>query len=102
MVSRPRSWAVDFETLNQALGAEIREWRRHRKMSQERFAEQSNVSPNEVRNVELADTNPQLQTLLSIAMGMKISLSGLFSAVEKRVSVSQGSGEAGAEREGDA
>jgi transcriptional regulator with XRE-family HTH domain len=95
-------WAVDFEILNQALGAEIREWRRHRKMSQERFAEQSNVHSNEVRNVERADTNPQLQTLLSIATGMKLPLSALFSAVEKRVSVGQGSGEGGAVREGDA
>jgi transcriptional regulator with XRE-family HTH domain len=95
-------WAVDFETLNQALGAEIRAWRRHRKMSQERFAEQANVHPNEVRNVELADTNPQLQTLLSIATGMKMSLSGLFGAVEKRVSVGQASGAGGAVREGDA
>ena len=82
---------MDFETINQALGDEVREWRRHRKMSQEKFAEQSGVHVNEVRKVEHAATNPRLETLLLIATGMKISLTGLFSALEKRGSAGEGS-----------
>ena len=83
---------MDFETINRALGDEIREWRRHRKMSQEKFAEKSNVHMNEVRKLEKVETNPKLETLLLIATGMNLSLAGLFSAVEKRGQLSEGSG----------
>jgi transcriptional regulator with XRE-family HTH domain len=84
---------VDFETARQALSAEIREWRERRQMSQEKFAEESSLHVNEVGKVERCETNPQLDTLLLIAKGMNISLAALFSAVEKRGPVREGSGE---------
>jgi transcriptional regulator with XRE-family HTH domain len=84
---------VEFETARQALSAEIREWRDRRDMSQEKFAEESSLHVNEVGKVERCETNPQLDTLLLIAKGMNISLAALFSAVENRASVREGSGE---------
>ena len=75
---------VDFETVKQALGAEIRAWRRRRHMSQERFAEESTVHVNEVGRVERGETNPELETLWLIASQMGVSLGTLFTAAEKR------------------
>jgi len=67
-----------------ALGAEIREWRRSRKMSQETFAEESTVHVNEVGRVERGETNPELETLFLIAQRMNMSLGALFTEAEKR------------------
>ena len=75
---------MDFETVKLALGAEIRDWRRLRNLSQEKFAEESTVHVNEVGKVERAETNPELETLFLIATYMNMSLGALFTAVEKR------------------
>ena len=75
---------VDFETVKQALGAEIREWRERRNLSQEKFAEESTVHVNEVGKVERGKTNPGLETLCLIARRMEVSLGALFTAAEKR------------------
>lgn len=75
---------VDVDTLKQALGAEIREWRERRNLSQEKFAEESTVHVNEVGKVERGQTNPGLETLWLIARQMDVSLGQLFTAAEKR------------------
>ena len=75
---------MDLCTVKQALGSEIREWRRIRNMSQEKFAEESKVHVNEVGRVERGETNPGLETLVLIATQMKMSLGVLFTQAEKR------------------
>ena len=78
---------VDFETAKQALSAEICEWREVKKLSQEKFAEDSSLHVNEVGKVERCETNPQLETLILLAKGMNLSLGGLVGALEKRAAV---------------
>lgn len=75
---------MDLETVKLALGAEIREWRRLRNISQEEFAEGSEVHVNEVGRVERGEANPELETLFLIATQMKMSVGVLFTAAEKR------------------
>jgi transcriptional regulator with XRE-family HTH domain len=86
---------VDFETVKLALGAEICEWRRLRNISQEKLAEESTLHVNEVGRVERGETNPELETLVLIATGMKMSLGVLFTAAEKRWWEEHGRGESG-------
>ena len=86
---------MDIETVKLALGAEIREWRRLRNISQEKFAEGSTVHPNEVGRVERGETNPELETLFLIATQMEMSLGMLFTAAEKRWREEGGEGEGG-------
>ena len=83
---------MDLETVKQALGAEIRAWRRRHKVSQEKFAEGSLLSANEIRRLERGRTNPELKTLVLIATGMGLSLGVLFTAAEKRWRETQGDG----------
>jgi len=75
---------VDFETVKLALGAEIDAWRRLHDISQEKLAEESTLHVNEVGRVERGETNPELETLVLLATGMKMSLGVLFTAAEKR------------------
>lgn len=86
---------MDFETVKLALGAEICEWRRLRNISQEKLAEESTLHVNEVGRVERGETNPELETLVLIATGMKMSLGVLFTAAEKRWWEEHGRGESG-------
>ena len=83
---------MDIETVKLALGAEIREWRRLRNISQEEFAEESTVHVNEVGRVERGETNPELETLFLIATQMNMSLGMLFTEAEKRWREESGGG----------
>jgi XRE family transcriptional regulator, regulator of sulfur utilization len=81
---------VDYEAVNRALAAEVREWRRERRLSQESLAELSDLHRNALANVERLETNPKLETLVLIANAMQMSLSQLFAAVEKRCATGGG------------
>jgi transcriptional regulator with XRE-family HTH domain len=75
---------VDFETVRLALSEEVREWRKGLELSQERGAELSALHRNEIGKVERLEVNPKLETLVLIASAMRLSLSELFAAVERR------------------
>jgi transcriptional regulator with XRE-family HTH domain len=86
---------VDLETVKLALGNEICAWRRLRGISQEKFAEESTLTVNEIGRVERGQTNPELETLFLIATRMEMSLGVLFTAAEKRWWEEHGGGESG-------
>ena len=88
---RDRGW-VDLETVKLALGNEIYVWRRLRDISQEKFAEKSTLTVNEIGRVERGQTNPELETLFLIATQMEMSLGELFTAAEKRWREEHGEG----------
>jgi transcriptional regulator with XRE-family HTH domain len=75
---------VDPEKIKRALAAEVREWRRSRRLSQEKLAELSKLHRNALANVERLKSDPKLKTLVLIADAMKMTLAQLFAAVEGR------------------
>jgi len=75
---------VDYETVRLALSDEVRERRKGLDLSQERGAELSALHRNEIGKVERLEVNPKLETLVLIASAMRVSLSELFAAVERR------------------
>jgi transcriptional regulator with XRE-family HTH domain len=56
----------------------IRELRKLKKMSQEQLAEKANLHPTFVGNLERAEKNPTLTSLVKIAKALDISLSELL------------------------
>jgi transcriptional regulator with XRE-family HTH domain len=87
--SRPSSW---HWALRSASGGGCATSARR---SQEKLAEESTLHVNEVGRVERGETNPELETLVLIATGMKMSLGVLFTAAEKRWWEEHGRGESG-------
>ena len=75
---------VDYEAVRLALSEEVREWRKGLDLSQERGAELSALHRNAIGKVERVEVNPKLETLVLIASAMRLSLSELFAAVERR------------------
>jgi transcriptional regulator with XRE-family HTH domain len=82
---------VDYEAVRLALSLEVREWRKGIHLSQERVAELSDLHRNAIGMVERLEVNPKLETLVLIASAMRVSLSELFAAVERRCRSGQGS-----------
>jgi transcriptional regulator with XRE-family HTH domain len=75
---------VEYEAVRRALSDEVKEWRDRLRLSQERGAELSTLHRNAIGKVERLEVNPKLETLVLIASAMRMSLSELFAAVERR------------------
>lgn len=66
-----------METLKQNLGMRIKELRRKKNLSQERFAEMVSLDRRSISNIECGKTFPSV-SLLKIAEVLNVSLKELF------------------------
>lgn len=65
------------------LGNRVRELRRKKGFSQESFADHCGLHRTYMGGIERGEHNLTIQTALTIARGLGISLSKLFSGIEK-------------------
>ncbi len=72
------------EPILKKLGAEIRERRRARNLSQLKLAEAAGVNSNTIQRLENAETDAQILTLFDVALGLKMPLSELIAGAERR------------------
>jgi transcriptional regulator with XRE-family HTH domain len=75
---------VSIRSIQRGLGAEIRQRRTLRKLSQEGLALRAEVHTNVVGRLERGEYNPSVRTLYLIAEELKVPLSELFAGAEKR------------------
>jgi transcriptional regulator with XRE-family HTH domain len=75
---------VRTRTTLQKLGAEVRERRHQRNLTQEELAHQSGVHVNALKKLESGISNSQILTLFEIAAGLKMPLAELIAEVERR------------------
>jgi transcriptional regulator with XRE-family HTH domain len=67
------------------LGNRIREMRRKKGFSQESFADHCHLHRTYMGGIERGEHNLTIQTALTIARGLGISLSKLFSGIEEEL-----------------
>jgi transcriptional regulator with XRE-family HTH domain len=84
----PKSIGADKErgtrTLAQAIGAELTELRRSKKLSQQRLADRLGYDVSHVRKTEMGG-NPTLELLTAIATFFSLRLSEFIHRAERRV-----------------
>jgi transcriptional regulator with XRE-family HTH domain len=66
------------------LGAEIRDRRVARELTQEELADAAGVNVNTIQRLESAKTECQVLTLFDVAMGLKMPLAELIAGAERR------------------
>ena len=64
--------------IRRCLAAQIAEWRRQRKWTQQMLAEHSEVPRSYIADLEGARRNPSVATLLRIANALRVPLNKLF------------------------
>ena len=69
---------TDNSNIPERLGLKIRCLRKIKKMSQIKLAENANLNFNFIGQIERAETNPSLQTLISIAEALDVDIKELF------------------------
>jgi transcriptional regulator with XRE-family HTH domain len=75
---------VRTRTTLQKLGAEVRERRHKRNLTQEALAHEAGVHVNALKKLEGGKTNSQVLTLFGVATGLKMPLAELIAEVERR------------------
>jgi transcriptional regulator with XRE-family HTH domain len=78
------------QDLATVLGGRIRELRRKKGFSQESFADHCGLHRTYMGGIERGEHNLTIQTALTIANGLGLTLSKLFTGIEKDVKVSPG------------
>ena len=68
----------DNNNIPQRLGIKIRCLRKLQKIAQMKLAEKANLNFNFIGQIERAETNPSLQTLISIANALDVEIKELF------------------------
>lgn len=71
------------DKLQKALGQRVRQLRLRKDYSQESFADHCGVHRTFMGTIERGETNLSLQNLARIAAGLEITLSKLFSGIER-------------------
>ena len=71
------------DELQKALGQRVRQLRLRKGYSQEAFADHCGVHRTFMGTIERGETNLSLQNLARIAAGIEITLSKLFSGIER-------------------
>ena len=71
-------------TLRQKFGANIRQLRQSRNLTQEGLAKRCGLSVDAIRRIEWGSISPSLNTLSKLAQGLDISLRTLFTIFEQR------------------
>ena len=74
-----------MQELQKALGNRIREMRRKRGFSQESFADHCGLHRTYMGGIERGEHNLTIQTALTIAGGLGITVSKLLSGIEQHV-----------------
>ena len=64
------------------VGAQLREWRQRRQLTQERLAERAGLSYKFVGEIERGAGNPTIQTLSRLAAALDVDLAELLRAAE--------------------
>lgn len=72
-----------------ALGAELTDRRAKAGISQQALSDRLGYNINYIGQIERAEKSPSLSTLMSLASVFDLSLSELFKAAERRVSLSK-------------
>jgi XRE family transcriptional regulator, regulator of sulfur utilization len=75
---------VRARSILRSLGAEVRERRKRRNLSQEALAFEAGVHPNVVGRLERGIYNPTVMILFAIAAKLNTSLHELFAGAAKR------------------
>ena len=74
----------ETQTLSQALGAELTEFRRFKKLSQQTLADRLGYDVSHIRQTEMG-ANPTLEFLNAVATYFSISLSDFIRRAEERI-----------------
>jgi transcriptional regulator with XRE-family HTH domain len=75
---------VRTRSVLRALGEEVRERRKHLRLSQEKLADLADIHMNVVGRLERGEYNPTVKLLAKVALRLDTSLSDLFTGAEKR------------------
>ncbi len=71
-------------TVEREFGAQVRNLRQERGLTQESLADRSTLSVDAVRGVEHGAFSPTLGTVRKLAVGLNVSLTTLFSRFQRR------------------
>ena len=70
-------------SINEALGAQIRFLRKSEGLTQEEFAEKSDLSVDYIGKIERGVTSPTAETLRQLAKGLNVRIGTLFDLYEE-------------------
>jgi transcriptional regulator with XRE-family HTH domain len=87
-------------TLQEILGSRIRELRLKKGFSQESFADHCGLHRTYMGGIERGERNLTMQTVLTVAKGLGLTMSELFSGVEKQAESTKQSPRSKADRSG--
>jgi transcriptional regulator with XRE-family HTH domain len=85
-------------TLQEILGSRIRELRLKKGFSQESFADHCGLHRTYMGGIERGERNLTVQTVLTVAKGLGLTMSELFSGIEKQTEAAKQSPKPKAER----
>lgn len=68
-----------------AFGRTVRKARRDRELSQEALADRAGLSSKHVGEIERANKDPRLTTVLKLAQALEVRSGDLFTAVDERL-----------------
>lgn len=71
-------WGVKNPECIEAFGLHLRKLREKQDLSQQDLADKTEISKKTIQRIETSKVNPTLDTLKSLALGLKISLSELM------------------------
>jgi transcriptional regulator with XRE-family HTH domain len=75
---------VRFRPILKNLGDEVRDRRLERKLTQEQLAGAAGVDVHTLRNLERAESECQILTLIDVAQGLGMPLAELIAGMERR------------------
>jgi transcriptional regulator with XRE-family HTH domain len=81
---------LEVQALQVVLGNRIRELRRKKGFSQESFADHCGLHRTYMGGIERGEHNLTIQTALTIARGLGITVSQLLSGIERRIEAPEG------------
>ena len=68
----------DKNNIKKRFGAKVRYLRKSANLSQIQLAEKSDLNFNFIGQIERAETNPSLETIIAIAGGLEVPIKDLF------------------------
>ena len=74
-----------MSNVQEVLGNRIREFRLKKGFSQESFADHCDIHRTYMGGIERGERNLTIQTVLTIARGLEMSMSELLAGIEKQV-----------------
>jgi transcriptional regulator with XRE-family HTH domain len=75
---------LEVPNLQEVLGQRIRKLRSEKEFSQESFADHCGLHRTYMRSIERGERNLTIQTVLTVAEGLGISMADLLLGIEKR------------------